>query len=137
MRMSRWALVFVALVSLGLCSCEGSIQFKELVGPVTGTVLIDGKPVQGVFVSAKPKVADNANYTQSTAETNAEGKFSLQTYNPGDGAPPGEYSLVFKWRQGTNDDLFNGRYADPANSVKTFKLEQQPLDLGKIELTSK
>ncbi len=143
MRMSQWLWVVVAAMSVMASSCGGT-RDKPLVGPVTGTVLVDGQPAHAVFIAAVPKVKDEVNVTYTTGTTDDQGKFSLQTYNPDDGVPPGEYSLYFTWPTGGNRsvDRLDGRYSKKAASVKTFTIDAEtaddkPVDLGTIELTTK
>ncbi len=56
--------------------------------PVKGTVTYKGEPVEGaavVFFGAG---------RQATAETDGDGAFSLTTFEPNDGAIPGEYTIT-------------------------------------------
>jgi len=56
---------------------------------VTGTVSLDGNPVEAatvIFHSEQHAVS-------ATAITAANGHFTLRTYVPKDGAPPGEYTV--------------------------------------------
>ena len=56
---------------------------------VTGVVKYRGKPITGA------QVAFHGTYT-ATAITDEKGKFSLTTFEPHDGALPGEYVVVLK-----------------------------------------
>lgn len=128
--------------------------------PVSGIVHIDGKPVAGVQVFAYP--ADNPPGGQSTPTTgalhngvtDAEGKFKMATYNPGDGVPEGSYVVSFYWDGGVSPMLersgdderkvppaaakFNKKYGTPTKSKTTFTVEKgKPTDLGTLELTAK
>jgi hypothetical protein len=69
----------------GVCGC-GSRTVK-----VSGVVVWDtGEPVANVRVLANPTRGG----ADAWADTNAEGKFSLTTFKPQDGAVPGEYKLT-------------------------------------------
>jgi hypothetical protein len=64
--------------------------------PVTGTVTMDGKPVEGVRVyfwpkEIKPKMSVN---TFAIGFSDKEGKYSLRGTN-GDGVGAGEYKVTF------------------------------------------
>ncbi|MGB9689416.1 hypothetical protein [Thermogutta sp.] len=77
--------------------------------PVTGTVTMNGQPVEGATVIFVPKSAaagpaGSAGGTQAqgpqvaTGETDAQGRYQLGTFAKGDGAIPGEYLVkVFKY----------------------------------------
>ncbi len=58
--------------------------------PVQGIVTLDGKPVEGATVSFSPKAAGRP----ATGTTDAAGHFSLTTFEPGDGAVPGEHVVT-------------------------------------------
>ena len=88
--------VLVACASLWLNSCGRSNRLP--VYPVKGTVLVDGKPAKGVQLSFWPEngAADVGAYSPQ-AETDENGAFVLSTYEPGDGAPAGKYSVTARW----------------------------------------
>jgi hypothetical protein len=79
------ALLGSMLVALSANGCGGG---SGLV-PVTGTVTLDGKPVANAAVLFKPSAGQPANGT-----TDGDGKFSLETIKPGDGAMPGEHDVT-------------------------------------------
>jgi hypothetical protein len=58
--------------------------------PVTGTVTLDGNPVDGAKVVFSPKSAGGR---AAVGTTDASGKFSLTTLEAGDGAIPGSYQV--------------------------------------------
>jgi hypothetical protein len=130
------------------CSCgppPGRPQ--KTVFPVKGEVYVDGKPAAMLVVAcANVQGMDKQMPTVSTAITNDDGKFEITTYKTGDGVPDGEYVLTFTWSGGRSlggrgargsADKLAGRYTDPKKSKNSFKVEGKPVDLGKIELTSK
>ncbi|MDZ7616888.1 MAG: hypothetical protein U1E05_07790, partial [Patescibacteria group bacterium] len=88
---------------------------------------------------------DTEHPTVSSALTDEAGKFAVATYKTGDGLPEGEYSLTFSWQEYnvmargfTGPDKLRGRYADPAKSEFRVVAERgKPIDLGRIELTTK
>ena len=83
--------------------------------------------------------------TFSTANTDAEGKFKVSTYESGDGIPEGTYAVTFMWGQVNlmtmsygGPDKLNDRYSDPETS--TFKVtvkRGEPANMGKLLLTTK
>jgi hypothetical protein len=75
----------VLVLVCGVCGC-GSGPVK-----VSGVVVWDtGEPVANVRVLANPTKGG----ADAWADTDAEGKFSLTTFKPRDGAMPGEYKLT-------------------------------------------
>jgi len=59
--------------------------------PVTGTVTLDGSPVDGARVAFSPKSADGK---AAAGVTDASGRFELTTVEAGDGAMPGSYAVT-------------------------------------------
>ncbi|MCA9005909.1 MAG: hypothetical protein KDA70_11625 [Planctomycetaceae bacterium] len=108
--------------------------------PLTGTVLVDGKPEEGVTVSCHP-VNGGVNNRVLSGTTDASGKVFISTYVSGDGVPPGEYTLTFKWVEkgpGSEKDLLKGRYTNPEKSEhKVTATEGQAADLNEINLKTK
>ena len=60
--------------------------------PVSGTVTLDGKPVEGAIVSFH-LLGDDKEGRPATGQTDKTGTFHLKTGNE-DGARPGEYKVV-------------------------------------------
>ena len=106
----------------------------------TGVVKIDGEPGDLVEVQCHPGPdATGIKYTLSTM-TDKDGKFSLTTYESGDGLPEGTYTLTFQWLEPgfVPKDKLKGAYADPKKSTHSIKVVKgQPTDAGVIELSSK
>lgn len=61
--------------------------------PVTGTVTLNARPVEGATVTFIPKEGSAAEPKPQAASaiTDAEGRYHLGTFASGDGAIPGEY----------------------------------------------
>jgi len=102
-------------------------------------VFVDGAPAEGLQIECYPRA--NAKFRRVLAgHTDAEGQFSISTYEKGDGVPAGEYTLAFKWEKAAGfakaRDRLKGRYANPKRSK--FKItikEGEPADMGRIDLT--
>jgi hypothetical protein len=62
--------------------------------PVRGQVLLDGKPLPGVLVVFHPVVDEGFDSGRPTAQTDAEGRFTVITHGLGDGVPAGEYRVA-------------------------------------------
>ena len=91
-RRAIWRLVsIVAVVGFAVgCGGGGSGRTAATV-PVTGTVTLDGAPVAGAIVAFSPK-AEGVSAAFGT--TDATGKFTLTTVQPGDGAMVGSYDVT-------------------------------------------
>jgi hypothetical protein len=91
LRLLSSAAALAALVIAGCSGAEGDNQVD--VYEVTGTVTLDGKPLADALVTFSPK----AGQPVATGQTDSSGKYTLQTYEAGDGAAAGEYvALVYK-----------------------------------------
>ncbi len=135
--------IFAGLAGVLGCSEQSN---RKPTFPVTGTVHVDGKPVEGIRVELHDsKGLDPKQPTYSSAFTDAEGKFVLSTYDNGDGVPEGDYAITYMWGKlnvmsmayGGPDKLKN-KYVDPKKTP--FKLsvtKGKPNELGVVELTTK
>ena len=74
------------LMASGLAGCGDS---PPEVAPVTGTVMYQGKPVDGAAVTFTP-----ANGRPATGQTNANGEFTLTTFKTNDGAITEEHAVT-------------------------------------------
>lgn len=137
----------VLLLALTSCSSDDEPYRKETI-PVKGQVVVDGQPpgspLQIFCNEANGMDTEHPSVTQAISAE--DGTFSLSTYENGDGVPPGDYVLTFQWQQFNTfsmsyggPDKLNDRYSDPATSQVKLKVESgsEPVDLGKIELTTK
>ncbi len=113
--------------------------------PVTGTIHVDGIPAAFLRVAAIPANGAGAVPMESAALTTADGKFSLSTYESGDGVPAGEYNLTFAWGEINlmngqySGDKLKGKYSDPKKSSVSLSIASgdPARDLGVIELQSR
>lgn len=60
--------------------------------PVSGQVLFKEQPVEGATIVFIPQDQQHA----AAAHTDADGNFTLQTFEPADGAVPGSYQVTVK-----------------------------------------
>ncbi len=140
-RLSCGLLAVLCLTAAG-CGSDGPKPVNPVeVIPVTGTIHVDGMPTRGVKVrlAPNPMPADGRRPLPTIGRTDDEGKFALTTYYQDDGAPIGEFHLLFEWDQnpsGAARDFFQGKYSVPANSQHTLSVkgDEEPIDLGLIEL---
>lgn len=76
--------VLAALALVGIIGCGPS---KPETHPVTGIVLFKGKPVEGATVTF------SSGDSSAVGRTDAQGKYSLTTFERDDGAAAGEYKV--------------------------------------------
>lgn len=78
------------LLLLAGCGGDGRPSLVK----VTGTVTLDGQPLEGAMVALKLVTDDKSKYQRpSSATTDAQGKFTPQTYVKDDGLPVGKYKV--------------------------------------------
>jgi hypothetical protein len=127
------------------CGTRPASKTKPTV-PVQGEVYVDGRPAAGVVIRCENVAGVDANNpTVSSAKTGEDGRFYVSTYRRADGAPEGQYALVFSWREYgvlqhayIGPDKLKRRYSSAKNSTFRFKVEPgKPVDLGRIELTTR
>jgi hypothetical protein len=134
----------LAAILVALASCSRDDPNRKPTYPVTGELYVDGKPAAAVLVTLHDVAGvDKTQPTFSTTFTGADGRFSLSTYEEGDGVPAGEYAMTFAWGEMNpismqyGGDKLGGRYSDPKNPPVKVKVEaEKPTDLKRIELTT-
>ncbi|RMF39873.1 MAG: hypothetical protein D6753_12765 [Planctomycetota bacterium] len=89
----------LGLLAVTLAGCGGSSLPTV---PVTGKVLVDGQPMEGVSVVFNPV---DASGRAASGVTDAEGKFTLTTEVNGDGALPGSYKVAISKYLVADDNL--------------------------------
>jgi len=110
--------------------------------PVTGNVLLDGKPLEGATVTFHP--AEQGKGQMATGTTDKDGVFRLSTTKPDDGAVPGEYKVTVTAVQGAvapqgkgMKDAFQG-YEKARKETKSKSLVPASYgDAAKTELRQK
>lgn len=96
---SSW-LCLLCLLLAAFAGCPGGGTGVDTVA-VTGTVTLDGQPVQGANVAFAPKSADGK---AAAGLTDASGRFELTTIEASDGALPGSYAVTITKVSGTLAD---------------------------------
>ena len=80
-----WLPAVVLALTLGGC---GSDRPQTI--PVSGTVTLDGSPIEGAIVGFTPTGGGRP----ATGTTDTSGKFTLTTFEDGDGALPGTHTVT-------------------------------------------
>jgi hypothetical protein len=130
------------MVALAMLGCGGpTYQFT----PVSGVVLLDGKPARGIMVQFMPDVMEAGQGPTSFAVTDEDGKFTLKTYEGQEGAVIGNHVVTLtdtdeeRPEQGTvakKGPRLAARFSSPGpNGLKvTVKAGGEPI---KIEASAK
>ena len=124
MKLSR-VFVFVGLALLLGCNQSTGPETVE----VSGTVTMQGDPVDGATIVFSRTNAGEASQLASQAETDADGNFSLGTYLGGDnfksGIEPGDYQVSISKLEVVQDmrkrpkNLLPKKYSEPSTSGLT------------------
>ncbi|HET6423332.1 MAG TPA: carboxypeptidase-like regulatory domain-containing protein [Planctomycetaceae bacterium] len=98
--------MMIRLLAIALCGlvwtvgCSGGAAPKnrQKTFPSSGSVKLNGKPVEGATVVFAPEATGDAAVSAS-AMTDVNGAFSLQAYPPLKGAAPGKYKVSITKRE--------------------------------------
>jgi hypothetical protein len=113
--------------------------------PVSGTVSLAGEPAAGaemVFYGID-EALQTADAPVPKARVDQQGHYQVSSYEPGDGAPAGEYRVTVIWRQSDSSDPENrdlardrlqGKYADPETTPLRVTVEPKPNNEQSLEL---
>lgn len=141
------------LLCLSLCAsaaCAGcGDDWQADTYPARGRLTINGQPATGAVVTLHP-LGEPVDVRRSNpwAVVQPDGAFALSTYQQGDGAPEGEYSVTVKWPADVTNiaaamsDRLGGAYAAPQQSpwkvsVSPGENELPPLEIAGAKVLSK
>ncbi|MBR9804003.1 hypothetical protein GYB59_20955 [bacterium] len=123
---------------IGLSGCGSDWQASTY--PARGIVSINGLPPAGAIIQLHP-TGDSVDVRKSVpwALVEEDGTYTLTTYEPGDGAPAGEYAVTIKWSPDVTtpsfEDRLNNAYTNPAESQWIFTITKGKNSLPPIEIT--
>jgi len=139
----------LALVLPG-CAKQEFQNLRQPTHAVQGQVMLDGKPVANATIVFKPVDAAKFKWReQPQAKSDAEGRFTVFTYEANDGAPAGDYkvgiAILAAAEEEGSDQVrrekaavkIPARYGDAATSGLAAKVEAKPTELPPFELTSR
>jgi hypothetical protein len=134
--------LFALACMLAVVGCNKQGLSVPRTAPVSGTVLFKGKPAVGVKVTFHPQFDMGAIKFTPNGETGKEGRFTLSTGAPNDGAPPGDYTVTFELLRGGADkagrdievDVWKGKYSDPAKSTLKVTIKSGDNNLEPFKL---
>jgi hypothetical protein len=133
---SKLVLSIIAILALSGCSSEKRVS----VFPVAGKLSFQGRPAAGAQVVLHPVNTSESNKVAPTATVQSDGSFVITAYEPGDGAPDGDYVATIQWYRfskelnGPGPNVIPVKYASPRTSpikvsVKGGPTEMQPIVL--------
>jgi hypothetical protein len=132
-------LTALGLVAIAAACTSCSRDNRVPVFPVTGQVLFAGKPATRALLVFHPVVE---NSLRPLGTVDEDGSFTLTTYEQGDGAPAGEYTVTVEWRRlATVDDdqrppnKLPARYSNSKSSGIAVRVNEGANVLPPIQLT--
>jgi hypothetical protein len=142
---SKHVRVWFLVTAGGMCTlaagCSGSKQTP--VYPVRGQVLLNGKPLSQAIVTFHHQ-GSGPDAPAPSAQTDSEGRYTLTSYQNGDGAPEGEYAVSLvcfrtrELRKGSDEDtarnIVPARYANAATSRLTAKVAAGKNELPPLQV---
>ncbi|HEV3081913.1 MAG TPA: carboxypeptidase-like regulatory domain-containing protein [Gemmataceae bacterium] len=135
---SRLSFAAVMAVSLLMFAGCGGLNGRY---PVSGKVVYNGEPAVGAMVIFVSKDAPSQTHQGVVGE---DGTFTLAG-PAGDGALPGEYTVLVEWKEGAGKsrgrspglsapDRLKKRYLDPKKPLLTATVEAKTNNLPPFEL---
>jgi hypothetical protein len=124
-RSGWWVGVCVALCLVG-CSKTDPDRLQTF--PIKGVVTYNGAPLVGADVSLVPVTPNPKLKIPPRAVTGKDGAFRVNTYQPDDGAPAGDYHILVSRNDEDPDspgDAFQGRFTNPKKAPGKVTVNQQ------------
>jgi hypothetical protein len=116
--LSALALISALLTASGCADSEKRVP----VFPVTGKVTYQGKPPVGAQIVLHPANSVETPDAAPIGVVQDDGSFSFTVYDPGDGAPKGDYVATVQWFKlnkemgGPGPNVIPKKYTDPKTS---------------------
>lgn len=135
--------IIVCMIAL-LMGCNSKQISIPKTNPVSGRIIQNGKGLPGIRVVLHPLDSKQSRTLMPIGETNPQGEFVINTGSTNTGAPPGRYAILLSKPMIVSDiqnsgieneiDLFNGKYNDPNNPIKTITIIKGVNILDPIEI---
>ncbi len=91
------ALGLIVLIWGAVTLGRGGRPERSAVHQLSGTLIFEGQPAAGASIVLYP--TDPSIGVRPRASVNDDGSFEVTSYEPGDGAPAGEYKATLEWRR--------------------------------------
>lgn len=138
----HWRVAFRCLPILIPVIAGGCGDGRMETFPVTGTVVVDGKPAEGAMVIFCPTTgSEELMRMRPFAYTGPDGKFQPTTFDKGDGLPAGDYKVLIRWSATGGEgamgpDRLHGKYMNLDRTPFSTNVEGAT-DLPPFELQSR
>jgi hypothetical protein len=139
----RGLMSFLLLLSLLAAAGCGDAEKRVPVFPVTGKVTYQGKPPVGAQIVLH---LTNSSATPDAAPIGVvqdDGSFTFTVYDPGDGAPKGDYVATVEWFKlnkemgGPGPNVIPKKYTDPKTSpIKVTVTGPGPTEIPPITIAN-
>jgi hypothetical protein len=139
----RFLLIGLSLALLCGLACSSG---KRKLYPVRGKVLCEGEPAEDAIVTLHALDASQPMAQVPSGRVKADGSFALGTYEPNDGAPPGEYKVIIIWLPpdalarisptGRLPNKLPDLYSDAKTTPLKIQVAEGPNDLPPYDLPS-
>jgi hypothetical protein len=141
-RRCGWCAFAAALVMASTIGCSEAKPERVAVHPAAGSLTVKGQPAPGAFVTLHPKTSLGEDVPPPRANVEKDGSFKLSTFNGGDGAPEGEYTVTVRWYKPVKNgaDIAAGpnviptKYTKPESSNLTVRIASGQNTLPPIKL---
>lgn len=137
-RVGRLLILAIVPLVLGTAGCE---EKRIEVFPVSGRVTYQGKPPAGAVVVLHPvATSPELEGVAPSGTVGGDGAFTITVYDPGDGAPPGDYVATIQWRKyvpaegGAGPNVLPEQYASAATSPVKISVEKGPTQIPPIAI---
>jgi hypothetical protein len=131
----------LVLLSSTSCTKQGVKLY-----PVSGSVSFDGKAPEGAVIYLNPAGGSSKLETLPTGVVKADGTFAVGTFQPGDGAPAGDYDVSIAWyppnleaviiATGKAPSLLPAHLSDPKTSGLKMQVKEGPNEIPAFKLES-
>lgn len=137
---SGWFLTLVLLPALvAVSGCE---EARIPVFPVTGKVTFKGQPAVGARVVLHAVNPPTDDIVAPSGKVSGDGTFAITVYEPGDGAPQGDYVATVQWNKlvtgdggsGAGPNVLPKEYASVKTSPIKVSVSGGPTEIPPIDI---
>lgn len=131
--------LLLTVATTAACVGCGGEAWQAETQPAEGVITVNGEPPVGAVVELHPtgEAADERN-SRPWAVVRDDGSYTLTTYEPGDGAPVGEYAVIVKWPPDVSKpslaNRLRGAYSDPKRSQWQVEISEGENQLPPLEI---
>ncbi len=128
---------------LSLCGCGKKHGDRPAVHPVSGKLLVAGKPAANAEVVLYPLGGEEMSLVRPHAVVEADGSYHLTTFATRDGAPAGDFAVTVVWPgpplkgqigDEPGPDRLQQHYADAKKPAATAHIGAETAELATIDL---